>query len=366
MYEKRLMPDTIRPFTAKGLTYHILSTLKPGPGARVYKALRSDCAGELKQEVILKVFSKHSTGFKEEFESLSEIRSPYCVQLLGFESFKGQKAFVLESIPGVSLLRLIHHFPLSPPEIRCLLSQIHEGLKDLRRQNLCHGDLSLNNVIINREGKIKFIDFGRGNYAGQSRGTPPFTAPEILQGGRPNFSSDLFSLGVLEVFLKKPHQLNILKNKKSEDFVSNDHPLLTSDPQKRKFPALSHTPEDRSSISYKVRDLLTFFDGENWRTGDMTPDKRHNRWFSALVFLSLLAGGPLSGSRPRSAGLLQIHTHHWVLIRLNNMERYAPFEMSLSPGIHHLEWKSPKGGGEKRLYIHPGKTLFLTDEDFKK
>ena len=357
------MPEKPRVFVSKGLTYHILSTLKPGPGTCVYKALKTPPATSLEQEVILKVFPKQTKNFKNEFESLHEMRSPFSVQLLGFEFFSGQPAFVLESVQGVSLLQLIHHFSLSRGEVCCLLSQIYAGLKDLKTHKLCHGDLSLNNILINRQGRIKFIDFGRGNYKPFLQGTLPFIAPEILQGGRPNFSSDLFSLGVLEVFLNNPHQLNRLKTKKPEDFLSDNHPLLTSDPKKRSFVPISICPKDLSSLSYKVKDLLCLLEERNWQTQELKPVKKNNLLIAGFLILSFLAGVP-SSSRPRIRGLLRIRTHQWMLIKINNQIQYAPMEMSLPSGTYRLQWRNPIKSGEKTLYIPAGKTLSLTDGDF--
>ena len=356
------MPEEPCVLVSKGLTYHILSTLKPGPGKRVYKALRKNSQSSLEQEVILKIFPKKG-DFKEEFESLSRTKSPYCVQLLGFESFKGNPAFVLESVQGVTLLKLICHFSLSPPEIHCLLSQIYEGLKDLKKQNLCHGDLSLNNILVSDKGAIKFIDFGLGNYSSSLRGTPPFTAPEVLRGGRPGFLSDLFSLGVLEVFLKNPHKLSALKTKTAGDFVSETEILLHPDPQKRRPADTLLCPEDMSSLGYKVRDILSLLARKNWRTRKLFPARKKPFQSIFLVILALLMGIP-SSSQNRAQGFLHIRTHRWVRIQMEGGNRYPPVEIPLPPGTHYLQWNSSEKSGEKVIYIHPGKTLLLTDQDF--
>ncbi|MCY4512809.1 MAG: protein kinase [Bdellovibrionales bacterium] len=357
------MPEKPHVFVSKGMTYHILSTLKPGPGNRVYKALRKNPSFPMEQEVILKVFPKRTNSLKDEFESLRDIRSFYSIQLLGFEFFNGNPAFVLESVQGVSLLQLIHHFTLSSPEVRCLLSQIYKGLKDLKTHQLCHGDLSLNNVLINKEGRIKFIDFGRGNYNHSLQGTPPFIAPEVLHGGRPNFFSDLFSLGVLERFLKNPHQLSRLKIKNSADFLSENQPLLSKDPKNRYFTPSPLLPEDLSSLSYKVKDLLSLLEERNWSTREIQPTKNRNFLIMGFLILSFLTGVP-SSSKPQTNGLLHIRTHQWILIKINKDTQYAPVEKSLPPGVYHLQWSTPTKSGEKTIHIPSGQVLFLTDRDF--
>ena len=357
------MPKKPPVLVSKGLTYHILSTLKPGPGNRVYKALRKGSFSCLEQEVILKILPTKTNNLSDEFESLRDIQSPYSIQLLGFESLNGKPAFVLESVQGISLLQLVHHFTLSSPEVCCLLTQIYNGLKDLKAHQLCHGDLSLNNVLINKKGRVKFIDFGKGNYNHSLQGTPPFIAPEVLKGGRPNFFSDLFSLGVLEIFLKNPHQLSRLKMKPSEDFLSETSPLLSADPKNRLFTPTPLSSEDLSSLSYKVKDLLSLLEERNWKTRELKPAKKSHFLIIGFFILSLLAGVP-SGSKPQTNGLLRIRTHQWILIKINNETLYSPLEKSLSPGAYHLQWSSPTKSGEKTILIPPGQTLSLTDRDF--
>jgi hypothetical protein len=73
---------------------------------------------------------------------------------------------------------------------------------------LVHGDVKTRNVM--REGspdhaegagRVVLMDFGSAREhaaaGGGSRGTPMFTAPEVLRGGAPTPASDLYSLGVV-------------------------------------------------------------------------------------------------------------------------------------------------------------------------
>ena len=217
---------------SKKAPYQILSVLKEAkrePGAvRVYRALRG--SPPFQQETALKIFDCDGPAFQAEWESLSRASAlPCCVNLLGAERFAGGKAaLVLEFVNGVTLYDLIRRAELVQEEIACLMIQIYRGLKSLSAVGLVHGDLSLFNILLTAQGRIRFIDFGKGN--GRGRGTTPFTAPEVKAGFPADFTSDLFSLGVIEFFLKKrPLSLQ----KPPSDFHSS---LLHEDPKKRRFP----------------------------------------------------------------------------------------------------------------------------------
>lgn len=351
---------------SKRVPYQIVSILKKEDPVKVYKALRGPVP--FQQEVILKVFPANSELFKKEWESLEQTTtSSFCVKLLTVEFFRDQQALVLESLKGVTLLEFVRHCELSFEEISYLVNQIYKGLKELNSQGLFHGDLSLNNILIIEKGNIRFIDFGKGNRS--HRGTLPFVAPEILKGGGPGLSSDLFSLGVIEVFLKNPHKLNSLKNKNTEYFLSRSS-LLEEDPQKRHFPKEKQkdiTPP--LSLINKVKELLHFKE-TRWQTEDLPLPPGEAFSFKkplALVGLWMFLLLTVNNTPNESAvtkGILKIHTDQWFHVTLNNLRGYTPIETSLSPGHHKLLWKSQEKQGEKSLYIPPGKTLVLNDKDF--
>ena len=62
---------------------------------------------------------------------------------------------------GKSLSTGRRNFSLKPGEIQHILTSIYKGLKDLNKQGICHGDLSLDNVLIDEKAHIKLIDFGK-------------------------------------------------------------------------------------------------------------------------------------------------------------------------------------------------------------
>ena len=356
---------------AQGIKYQILFSFKQDSSKQIFKALRKDKQTGIQQEVLLKIFLEEKESYKEEFESLSQVVSPYCVRLFGFENFGLNKALILEYIKGVSLFQLIENFSLSPGEIQHILNFIYKGLVDLNKQGLCHGDLSLDNVLIDEQAHIKLIDFGKANYEKEIQGTPPFLAPEIFKGSRANFLSDLYSLGVIEHLLHTPYPLSSLKDMKVDDFESPS-PLLSSDPAKRFFPYdienSTSVEEDLKSLSYKVKDLLSFIDSRRCPTlkNPYPKTSAFAAFTKKMVLLLILVVAGTASSQPylSSYGWLEIYTHEWFMVRVGEVESYTPLTIPLKSGWHFLYWQNRTSQGMKKIFVSREKTLFLNDKNF--
>ena len=92
--------------------------------------------------------------------------------------------------------------------VRGIVEQIARGLQAFHRMEMLHQDLRPENIMIDRTGTVKIIDFGSTRVAGvietaspSSRsgilGTHQYTAPEYFLGESGSPRSDLFSLGVI-------------------------------------------------------------------------------------------------------------------------------------------------------------------------
>ncbi len=92
--------------------------------------------------------------------------------------------------------------------VRSIIEQIARGLRAFHRMEMLHRDLRPENVMIDRIGTVKIIDFGSASVAGVAEatrtaerspvpGTVQYTAPEYFLGEGGTVRSDLFSLGVI-------------------------------------------------------------------------------------------------------------------------------------------------------------------------
>ena len=348
-----------------GIEYEILFPFKQTASKQIFKALRKDPSTGLKQEVLIKIFVESVKAYQEEFESLSQANSPYCVRLFCFESFNGRKALILEYIKGVSLFQLIESFHLKQEEVSHILESIYKGLESLSQQGLCHGDLSLDNILIDETAQVKLIDFGKANYEKELKGTPPFIAPEVLKGFRPNFLSDLYSLGVIENLITSPYPLAPLKEMKPEFFI-NKSLLLSQDPIKRLFPSTNSLPaKNLKSLSFKVKELLSIVESRRCPTAKSLPASSSS--FRFIKFFLLLLLFYLMGAfhpQEKTYGLLKVYTNEWFILQIGNLSSYTPLSLPLKQGWYWLEWKSNHSQGKKKIFISRGKSLFLNDQHF--
>lgn len=116
---------------------------------------------------------------------------------------------VTEHVEGATLRQWMHDHPR--PDLnaaRDILEQLVRGLRALHRKEMVHGDLRPENVMIDRDGVVKIIDFGSTRVAGVAEadlsavdeemlGAIQYAAPERMLGKAPTWRSDLFSLGVI-------------------------------------------------------------------------------------------------------------------------------------------------------------------------
>ena len=116
---------------------------------------------------------------------------------------------VSEYVDGQSLRQwMIDHPHPGLDEVRGLMEQLEKGLRAFHRKEMLHQDLRPENVLIDRAGTAKIIDFGSTRVAGLDEaqilgadhailGTQQYTAPEYFLGLPGTPCSDLFSLGVI-------------------------------------------------------------------------------------------------------------------------------------------------------------------------
>lgn len=116
---------------------------------------------------------------------------------------------VMEFVEGQTLTQWMTDNPRPDLEtVRGIIEQIAAGLRAFHRLEMLHQDLRPDNIMIDKTGTVKIIDFGSTRIAGVAEaepsvnheeilGTVQYTAPEYLSGDGGSPCSDLFSLGVI-------------------------------------------------------------------------------------------------------------------------------------------------------------------------
>ncbi len=115
----------------------------------------------------------------------------------------------MEYVDGQTLAQwMVDHPHPDLDTVRRLVQQIAKGLQAFHRKEMLHQDLRPENIMIDRTGTVKIIDFGAVHVAGLAESTAEpqaiaivgslqYTAPEYFIGESGTPRSDLFSLAVL-------------------------------------------------------------------------------------------------------------------------------------------------------------------------
>jgi serine/threonine protein kinase len=139
---------------------------------------------------------------------------------------------VTEFIDGQTLAQWMIDNPKPSLEVvRAIVEQIAKGLLAFHRLEMLHQDLRPANIMIDRTGTVKILDFGSTRVAGITesatlteqnnlQGTAQYAAPEYFLGEEGTPRSDLFSLGVIAYQMlsgRLPYGAEVAKSKTRAD-----------------------------------------------------------------------------------------------------------------------------------------------------
>lgn len=168
---------------------------------------------ELAIKVIPKIFlenPQHMTLFNRELAIMKRTEHPLLITM--FQMFQTSDFYyiTMEYLPNGSLLDMIESSTFIVDstarrifmELVIAVQYLHHDLR------IVHRDLKVGNVMMDKKGHIRLIDFGFSNQFDDDSttlttkcGTPAFTAPEIILGRPYKKSVDIWSLGIILYFM---------------------------------------------------------------------------------------------------------------------------------------------------------------------
>ncbi len=125
--------------------------------------------------------------------------------------------YITEYLQGTTLRQWMNDNPHPTlSTTRNFIRQIAQGLRAFHRLEMIHQDLKPENIIVDKHGTLKIIDFGSTKIPGIEeihipiemhllQGTEDYTAPEYHMGERATNRADIFSLGVIAYELLTGH-----------------------------------------------------------------------------------------------------------------------------------------------------------------
>ncbi|OQA14022.1 MAG: Serine/threonine-protein kinase PK-1 [bacterium ADurb.Bin363] len=230
----------------------------------------SECGCVSRMEEVMDMIKKISSF-------LQDIDYPGLVKIYDYfydiNEEKGARFFiVMEFIEGKTLEEVLQSYAkdkksLSPKKMFQAIINICDTLFYLHNRKpfpIAFVDLKPSNIIISRDEKMKFINYGMGriiinqsDFSYEYRGSLGYSAPEQKGVDFTNIKADIFAFG--SVFYYLLTGINPEDNPYEFKSIKDTKPFISDKVEKFIFKCVSIHPEERPDIE-KIRDTIRSFD----------------------------------------------------------------------------------------------------------
>lgn len=159
----------------------------------------------------IKIFHPHvwaddgfRTRFRRECEALVALEHPNVIPVLDAGESDGVGWIVMHLATGGSLDDRLREGMLDPEEAVRILRQVASALDAAHEAGRLHRDVKPANVLLEPDGHAWLADFGVARpvggtttIPGQMVGTAAYMAPEVISGGRPQASADIYGFACM-------------------------------------------------------------------------------------------------------------------------------------------------------------------------
>jgi serine/threonine protein kinase len=141
-----------------------------------------------------------------ERQILLEFSSPFIVKLYHIFESSGRLCYVLDFMQGGNLATHISkNNKLIQSTARFFFAEVIIALEILHSKGFIYRDLKAENVLLDSDGHIKFIDFNLSTTVDDLNndicGSPEYAAPEVIKGEIHGVEIDFWALGVLLYYM---------------------------------------------------------------------------------------------------------------------------------------------------------------------
>lgn len=148
--------------------------------------------------------------FRQEAKNLQELNHENIVRIINYNENESGLFLVLEYIEGLQLDDyLANHRGLIPyDEAVKITTQVLNGLNHAHSKGMIHRDIKPSNIILQKDGKVKLIDFGIAKMLDSDQnlahtivqgniGSPRYMSPEQHKGLMVDLRTDIYSAGIV-------------------------------------------------------------------------------------------------------------------------------------------------------------------------
>ena len=244
-----------------------------------------------------KLFQSQLKKFEREARRLFDLNHPNIVRVHDLFPENGTAYYVMDYVDGEALNTIVkRNGPLSENAVRPILNQMLDALEEVHGRGIIHLDLKPGNIMINKEGTARLIDFGASKQILASEGlttttglsyTPGYAAPEQVYGNIDKVGpwTDIYALGATLYNLltaKKPPSMPDIVNHGTAAFVY--HSQVSHELQNIIACLMHPTPEKRPQSAAAVRHMLTATaPAQNKPSAQVKPQKNENTIVAAAT-----------------------------------------------------------------------------------
>ncbi len=232
--------------------FQVIEELGKGGMGEVYKVFDK----KVKEKVALKLLNpeiatdeKVIERFRNELKYARKISHRNVCRMYDLSEEKGTQYITMEYVPGEDLKGTIRRVgQLSVGKAISISKQVCEGLAEAHRLGVVHRDLKPQNIMVDREGNARIMDFGVARSikakgitgAGVMIGTPDYMSPEQVEGKEVDQRSDIYALGVILY-----------------EMVTGEVPFEGDTPLSIIFKHKSETPPNPKEVNAQIPDELS-------------------------------------------------------------------------------------------------------------
>ena len=385
----------------------VVGEIGSGGMAVVYKAIQEPLSRTVAIKALKSVAASEPNflvRFEREAVSVAALQHENIITVYDFHRENGLAYIVMEFVEGIDLFDLLEKAVRLPPDVAAIIAlQIARALDHAHYRSIIHRDIKPANIMVANNGGVKLMDFGIARDQsfgdltkdGTGLGTPSYMSPEQVLGDKVDFTSDIFSLGIVlyqmvcgrKPFIEDEHRSVLQKIRLDRPIAPRRlSPVVPRELERIIDRCLEKKPEDRYrstqdlvvaleqflvprvEMNYRARVVLYLSDlgiiaadeasrhlhpaaAGGYQQGESRgPRLRRVALGQGMVLgamalaIGLLHLSPLGAPRAQPAGFVRVLVDPWAEVYVDGKlagTTPLPRPLALAEGRHRIEMKNP-------------------------